>query len=214
MRWSSVIAGAALAAVALPPAARAERRAGHIVRLEHAVRVPASPPQFFSLTASATMGTYGRAPAVGSEVLIVDADGVQGVAVVTSVEPRDGGCRADLWEVRFRARWELEPPAVLYTAVGVQGLALGPRARLIDTRRVRPPTGDPTHAVWVALDRDGDDLADAVVTAYACEEPEEAKSGPADASDGARTCVDVHLNDDARGSGWRLAARDSFVVCR
>jgi hypothetical protein len=211
MWWSLVIAGLAAGAAA---SAHAGPRAGRVVRVERRVRVTPSPPQFFSLTGESSMGTYGRSPAVGSEVVIVNADGVQGTAVVTGVEPRDGGCRADLWEVGFRARWELEPPPVLYTAVGVQGLALGPRARLVDARGVRAPGGEPTHAVWVALDRDGDQLADALVTAYACDDAAETAPGDADASGGGRTCVDVHLRDDAGSSGWRRAAHDTFVVCR
>lgn len=201
---------AALALAAVLGGGAALARPGEVVRVERprrfsgtSLRVcPVNPLVQDRLTC------YGRLPPdPGTTYLLVDGKGVRGTVVARRVQPseQDFCGLGYAHDVFVDGSLALEDASI---SVAIQGLG-GGEARVL-TPRQRPPSGRADEQVWMAIDRDGDELADVIATYRECPDADGAPLPPPGKTLQA-LCLDYWV---LRGGDWRQVSTDVFFACR
>lgn len=180
-----VLASGLLVGVLAPPAGAEPRVHGKVVRVER-TRGPAVAPRICDLGPNHEGICLGGAPIVGDLVTVLAEHGVLGDARITEIQPfAPGGASAcaSLWNVKTElVRGDLS--SAPGRTLGLVDPTVHPRkGRLLARDRYpAPPSGRRDDQVVLAVDRDGDDTADLVMTQSSCEAT---SAGPAGA------CVDA-----------------------
>lgn len=201
----------ALAAMLLAPGLP-EARPGEIVRVERPRSSSGSRLRVCPLNpvAQERLTCYGReAPVPGTSYLLVDGTGAHGRVVARRVEPSaQDDCRLGYaHDVFVDGNLSLQDPSV--SVLAIQGLEDGDRARVLAPRQ-RAPSGRADEQVWMAIDRDGDELADVLGTYRECPDEPGAPAAPPGKMLQA-LCLDYWT---LRGGEWRKASSDVFFTCR
>lgn len=202
-----------------PSATARPRRAGEVVRLERpsiraAMSIRICPVILPNRSQFTCFG--GAAPKSGSEFTLLDLRGYRGKArVLRSRSVKPDPCHLDeIHDVTFK---HIDAPGTVGAIVGRRG---GPmvavrapgidpaRSRVMRRGSVRSPGGK-GQAVWLAIDRDGDREPDLVVTAYNCSRAHPPPPMRVPGKHVRSYCIDYWV----RGSRWRRAGRDLYLVC-
>ena len=223
--WAGLSAG--LAVLVVPSGAsdpdtqlRAEpRRGGKVVRVERARVVRRAPVLFCPMpfTDKNRGVCYGRAPAVGDKALMFDYEQHYiGQLRVTSVgpsqnDPCDSGTAFD-FTYELTDKVDAAFKRGMLFSIATFGLDLDSRrAQLITDNGQLPNPGQSSRAQpWMGLDRDGDSIADVVVTAFECTDV--APAPPARVATGHKQtfCLDYWLSDLGK---YQKLRRDYVYTC-
>jgi hypothetical protein len=132
----------------------------------------------------------GEEPQVGQSVTVLDEHRVIAELKIVEATSFSPSCPM-LWSVKTRV---LRGIAVDSEVFGVIDPHLDPnRAHVLDHNHIPPsPSGAPDEEVWRAIDRDGDGVADILITRYGCDSAGRAVPG------GAAYCVAIWARTGAR----------------
>ena len=153
----------ALAAAAAPAAVAGP--SGRVIRVERTSEGATFVPEMCLLRGDDGLCVGGK-PELGRIAFVFDAQRV--LAEVEVIEATATPTCGQLWNIRVRLRrgalTDVEAIAVIDPRV------VPARARVIDTERTTAsiPSGIEDE-VWRAIDRDGDDAADILLTRYTCD---------------------------------------------
>lgn len=181
------------------------QRVEHVSRQRDAVRVcPVNP-----LTTDRLVCYAQEPPASGARFALVNAKGYEGTFEAESIEPSDqDDCRlGTAHEVQLAGAGLKNSQGV---TLGVQGLEVGPAARVMLGSSEVSPSGRTGERVWLSLDLEGDDLPDMLSTAYDCQGPIDKPLAPA-GKILTVLCIDYWLQ---RQGQWRKVNEDVFYNCR
>ena len=197
------------------PADAAPRRPGRVVRVERRRHVDPAPIHVCIVTSlpEGKLVCYGKEPAIGSTLSLVSESGPRGEAVVRSVAPSTmmDTCRTgSATDVTVEVTTSL--PGDTPTPLGVQGITLEERARLLPQQTAVPnlPVADPGR-VWQVLDRSGDGVGDMAIAGGDCRGEEALVTVSPDGRALTAFCLDYWLDD---GQGYARAGRDIIYMCQ
>lgn len=159
-----------------PSAIGAPRQPGKVVRVER-TRATASVPRICDVQPDKTGNCFGPEPGIGDLITLVDESGVIGEARVseTSSFALNGrpsnpakGCDG-LWSVKVEILRGDVSSSIART-VGVIDAGMNPRrGRMIPKAQLSPPSGRSDDNPAFGFDRDGDRVADIVLTQTSCD---------------------------------------------
>lgn len=158
------------------PARAAPRQAGKVVRVERA-RAASSVPRICDVQPDKTGNCFGPEPAPGDIITLVDESGIVGEARVSEVaafalagrqSAGAKGCEG-LWSVKTDLlRGDLSNS--IARTVGVIDPGMHPRrGRMIPKDQLSAPSGRSDDNPAMGFDRDGDRVADIVLTQTSCD---------------------------------------------
>ncbi|MGE0548796.1 MAG: hypothetical protein AB7O24_27610 [Kofleriaceae bacterium] len=157
-----------------PTAAIATPRAkGRVVRIERA-RAETSVPRICMVQTDDSGMCFGPAPITGDRVVVMDETGVVAEVKIVSAGPLAMGATqcTSLWKIQT----ELVRGSVGSVSMNSLGVvdplidAKERKARMFSQDQLPPhPNGSATDRVVAAIDRDGDDRADIVLTQSSCD---------------------------------------------
>ncbi|HEX7837094.1 MAG TPA: hypothetical protein VF469_06495 [Kofleriaceae bacterium] len=144
----------------------------------------------------------GDEPRVGQSVTVLDEHRVIAEVKIVEVTSFSPSCPM-LWSVKTRA---VRGVAINSDVFGVIDPNLDPnRARVLDHNHVPPsPSGATDEEVWRAIDRDGDGVADILITRYGCDSAGRPVPG------GAAYCVAIWART---GAGMTRTTQLNFARC-
>lgn len=139
--------------------------AGRVIRIERSSDGTTVVPEMCLLRGAEAL-CVGAKPELGRVGFVFDAQRV--IAEVEVVEASATPKCGQLWDIRVRLR---RGALVAVDAIAVLDPRVVPaRAHVIDTERTTASLpGGIDDEVWRAIDRDGDDTADLLLTRYACD---------------------------------------------
>lgn len=159
-----------------PAAVAAPRQPGKVVRVER-TRVTASIPRICDVQPDKTGNCFGPEPAVGDVITLVDDSGIVGEARIAEVSAFALAGRANntakgcdgLWSVKTEIlRGDLSNS--IARTVGVIDPGMHPRrGRMIPKDQLSPPSGRSDDNPAFGFDRDGDRVADIILTQTSCD---------------------------------------------
>ena len=158
------------------PALGAPRQPGKVVRVER-TRVSGSTPRICDVQPDKTGNCFGPEPVIGDIIMLVDESGVIGEARVIEISAFALNGRASnpakgcegLWSVKTDLlRGDLSNS--ISRTVGVIDPGMSPRSgRMIPKEQLSPPSGRTDDNPAFGFDRDGDRIADIVLTQTSCD---------------------------------------------
>jgi hypothetical protein len=157
----------------------------------------------------------GTAPQPGTRYHLIDEYGVRAVAESTRSETSAAdSCRLGTMNDVFLTI-EGGPLAARrqgYSAtVGVQGIDLDRRARRVEDPALRSPSGREGDLIWIAIDRDGDEIVDLAVTYADCTGQVSGTPNPPSSSQKVTPyCMDYWLKERL---DWRRVNREVYLSC-
>lgn len=157
------------------PAAGAPRAKGKVVRVERQ-RASSEPPRICDVSSDKNGNCFGNEPKTGDVISLVDESGIVGEVRVTEVAPFSLGGRGGqtkgcdgLWTVKTElVRGDLSNTAG--RTMGVIDPAMHPRlGRMIPKEQLSAPSGRSDETPAVGFDRDGDHIADIILSQSTCD---------------------------------------------
>ena len=156
---------------------------GRVIRIERAGGPSTVAPRLCEIRGDS--GTcVGDEPRVGQTVVVLDERRVLAEVQVTEVASVVAAC-PNLWTVKTRPVRGGDGSGA--GGIGVIDPALNPsRAHVLDRSHMPPTPGSmPNEEVWRAIDRDGDNTADIMITRYSCDTSSKPQNS------GSIYCIDV-----------------------
>jgi hypothetical protein len=166
-------------------AAAAAAPSGRVIRIERSGGPSTVAPRLCEIRGDS--GTcVGDEPRVGQTVVVLDERRVLAEVQVTEVASVIAAC-PNLWQVKTRPVRGSHHDGTGASGIGVIDPALNPsRAHVLDRSHLPPsPGGMPNEEIWRAIDRDGDNTADIMITRYSCDSSSKPQSS------GSIYCIDV-----------------------
>jgi hypothetical protein len=158
---------------------------GRVIRIERAGGPSTVVPRLCEIRGDS--GTcVGDEPRVGQTVVVLDERRVLAEVQVTEVASVVAAC-PNLWTVKTRPVRGSRHDGTGAGGIGVIDPALNPsRAHVLDRSHLPPsPGGMPNEEIWRAIDRDGDNTADIMITRYSCDSSSKPQGS------GSIYCIDV-----------------------
>ncbi len=155
---------------------------GRVVRVERAGGSGGAAPRLCEIRGE-TGTCVGDEPKAGQTVVVLDDRHVVAELQVVEATPFVASC-PNLWTVKTRAA---RGTADDVEGIGVIDAGLNPnRAHVLDKDHLpASPSRQPGDEVWRAVDRDGDGIADILITRYGCDPAGKPLAG------GSTYCIDV-----------------------
>ncbi len=158
------------------PVAGAPRQPGKVVRVERS-RATTSTPRICDVQPDKTGNCFGPEPSIGDIITLLDDSGIVGEARVSEISAfalagrpssPSKGCDG-LWSVKVELlRGDLSN--TIARTVGVIDAGMHPRrGRMIPKDQLSPPSGRSDDNPAFGFDRDGDRVADIVLTQTSCD---------------------------------------------
>jgi hypothetical protein len=171
-------------AIVVWSATAAAAPSGRVIRIERAGGPSTVAPRLCEIRGE-TGTCVGDEPRVGQTVVVLDERRVIAEVQVIEVASVVAAC-PNLWMVKTRPVRGGQSDGTV-GGIGVIDPALNPsRAHVLDRSHLPPsPGGMPNEEVWRAIDRDGDNTADIMITRYNCDSSSKPQSG------GSIYCIDV-----------------------
>lgn len=150
------------------------RPRGKVVRVERPRAIHQNTPLVCIVTESrGAAACFGRPPRPDEQgVAMLSDDGVVGMVRAESFRPAiRGGCASSAaYDLTYTQLTGQPVDPSMGSAMLVFGKDLDPmRAKLIeDTYSIRSPSGRDDDTPWAAIDEDGDDVFDTLVTSHTC----------------------------------------------
>jgi hypothetical protein len=144
----------------------------------------------------------GEQPRSGQTVVVLDDHHVVAEVQIIEATSYSASCPA-LWSVKTRL---VRGASGESDGIGVIDPSLDPsRAHVLDRGHMpSSPSGAPDEEVWRAIDRDGDGVADILLTRFGCDSSGRPVSG------GSGQCLDVWARTGAR---MTRTAQINFALC-
>lgn len=183
IRWTclAVLLGAATATALAAPT-------GRVVRIERATGRLAVAPRLCVLHGDAG-ACVGDEPAAGQIAYVLDGRHAVAEVEIVDASPFAAGC-GQLWNIKARTRRGATADG---EALAVIDAGLDPsRARVLHGDHLAAGLAVPEGEIWRAIDRDGDDVADILLTRFTCDAAGKPASGVA------TFCMDVWARVGAR----------------
>ena len=156
---------------------------------------------------------WGAAIAEGEEATVVDVLGTHGRIRVTAVtEPNCSGGYYNAWTFQYEViDGNLDPSSSGYATMhGIFDLELSPLARSVEPGQIQVPSSTGAESPLVAVDTDGQDGEDLIVSYYSCDEAGAVVPGVYGSTQPYALCLDYWLRD--RGA-WRRGRHDLVPNC-
>lgn len=210
LRSSAVVLAAAAAVLGAPEAGA---RPGEVVRVERPRGLSSTGLRLcpVNLSAQGRVTCFGeRPPAPGTRFVLLDGEGSRGHVIARRVQPSEQD-RCGLGYLHDVAIDGEISGGDLGVSVAVQGLGEADDARVLPYGlRSRSPSGRDEDQVWMAIDRDGDDLADVLATYRECA-AEPGMPLPPVGKTVQGLCLDYWA---LRRGEWRRLGSDVYYDCR
>jgi hypothetical protein len=160
---------------------------------------------------------WGAGVQEGEEATVVDPYGVHGrIRVTTVTEPNCSGGYYNAWTFQYElVDGNLDPNSTGYATMhGIFDLSLAATARTVEQGQVQVPNGSGYENPLVAVDTDGADGEDLIVSYFSCDESGDVLQGTPYYGGGGTTpyalCLDYWMLD---GSVWHRGRRDIVPNC-
>ena len=179
---------------------------GRVVRIERARATNAPIPILCELRSDMSGMCVGASPQVGDTVLVVDE--AQTIAEVRISKTQQLSAKCDtVWSVEGELLRGDMSQAQRRKSIGLIDATLDRRGtRRVDEDKIVSPSGEPEVRVGLGVDRDGDGVADIVVTQSRCE----GQQTPGGA--GNNECIDIWTKRGGKGMtrAWSTNLRHCF----
>ena len=172
LRLATAFVAVAIGTFALAPARAAPRTRGKVVRVERA-RGSKEPPKICDLRSDKGGTCLGSEPNIGDIVTVLDENGVIADARIIEIVPYATGTSASACNA-----WNIRTDVVRGDLSAMTGRSIGLVDRDIHPQRAHvlkaelfppPPSGRSEDTVVMAIDRDGDRIADLVLSQSQCD---------------------------------------------
>jgi len=178
---------------------------GRVVRVIRAGDARGAAPRLCDIRGDS--GTcIGEQPRNGQHVLVLDEHRVVAEVQIVEATSSIASCQS-VWTVKTRP---VHGVASDSDGIGVIDLRLDPsRARVLEkARNPASPSGHPGDEVLRAVDRDGDGIADILITRYSCDVSGKPSAGPSS------SCIDIWARTSAQSGGKLVRASQlNFAPC-
>jgi len=155
------------------PAAGSPRAKGKVVRVERE-RQSSVTPRICDVQADKSGNCFGPEPKLGDVITLVDETGIVGEARITETSAfalagrASKGCDG-LWAVKTEVLRD-DLANMVGRTMGVIDPAMHPRlGRMIPKEQLSPPSGRSDEVPAVGFDRDGDRVADIILSQSSCD---------------------------------------------
>lgn len=200
------LAGLAFVLASVPAAGSAAAAPnGRVVRVVRAGDSRSTAPRLCDIRGDS--GTcIGEQPRSGQHVMVLDEHRVVAEVQIVEASTMIASCQS-VWTVKTRP---IHGVATDSDGIGVIDLRLDPsRARVLEkARNPASPSGHPGDEVLRAVDRDGDGIADILITRYSCDVSGKPSAAPSP------SCIDIWARTGAQSGGKLVRASQlNFAPC-